>query len=162
MTWTVQFTGLAEDDVDEAYAWYARSRRGLGEDFLADTERALPADAATVRPGDSRIGVASRPRFFADVVTPEEDGPFLVVGGGQAFRVRRRALVRLATGYWLQPIGVVAGGPPEDPWSAALLLPPDAREDIRFFFLLGRQDATSASMPYGAGAALAVLRCDSD
>ena len=38
MTWTVQFTGLAEDDVDEAYAWYASSRRGLGDEFLADMD----------------------------------------------------------------------------------------------------------------------------
>ena len=38
MTWTVQFTGLAEDDVDEAYAWYASSRRGLGEEFIADMD----------------------------------------------------------------------------------------------------------------------------
>ena len=38
MTWTVQFTGLAEDDVDEAYAWYASSRRGLGDEFLADVD----------------------------------------------------------------------------------------------------------------------------
>lgn len=41
MTWTVQFTGLAEDDVDEAYAWYASSRRGLGEEFLADMDAVM-------------------------------------------------------------------------------------------------------------------------
>lgn len=41
MTWTVQFTGLAEDDVDEAYAWYASSRRGLGDQFLADMDAVM-------------------------------------------------------------------------------------------------------------------------
>ena len=41
MTWTVQFTGLAEDDVDEAFAWYASSRRGLGEEFLADMDAVM-------------------------------------------------------------------------------------------------------------------------
>ena len=41
MTWTVQFTGLSEDDVDEAYAWYASSRRGLGEEFLADMDAVM-------------------------------------------------------------------------------------------------------------------------
>ena len=41
MTWTVQFTGLAEDDVDEAYVWYASSRGGLGEEFLADMDAVM-------------------------------------------------------------------------------------------------------------------------
>lgn len=41
MTWTVQFTTLAEDDVAEAYAWYASSRRGLGDEFLADMDTVI-------------------------------------------------------------------------------------------------------------------------
>ena len=41
MTWAVQFTALAEDDVDDAYAWYASSRRGLGEEFLADMDAVM-------------------------------------------------------------------------------------------------------------------------
>ena len=41
MTWTIQFTGLAEDDVDEAYARYSSSRRGLGDEFLADMDAVI-------------------------------------------------------------------------------------------------------------------------
>ena len=41
MIWRIQFTALAADDVADAYAWYAASRSGLGEDFLADVERVL-------------------------------------------------------------------------------------------------------------------------
>ena len=41
MTWTVQFTTLAEDDVAEAYGWYASSRRGLGDEFLADMDTVI-------------------------------------------------------------------------------------------------------------------------
>ena len=41
MTWTVQFTILAEEDVAEAYAWYASLRRGLGDEFLADTDTVI-------------------------------------------------------------------------------------------------------------------------
>jgi plasmid stabilization system protein ParE len=39
--WTVQFTSLAEADVAEAYDWYASSRRGLGEEFLADMDSVI-------------------------------------------------------------------------------------------------------------------------
>ena len=41
MNWTVQFTTLAEADVAEAYEWYASSRRGLGEKFLADMDSVI-------------------------------------------------------------------------------------------------------------------------
>ena len=41
MIWRIHFTALAADDVADAYAWYAASRSGLGEDFLADVERVL-------------------------------------------------------------------------------------------------------------------------
>ena len=41
MIWRIQFTALAADDVADAYAWYAASRSGLGEAFLADVERVL-------------------------------------------------------------------------------------------------------------------------
>jgi len=36
VTWAVRFTALAEDDVAAAYAWYAVSRDGLGDEFLGD------------------------------------------------------------------------------------------------------------------------------
>lgn len=41
LNWTVHFTGLAEGDADEAYAWYASSRSGLGDNFLADMDAAI-------------------------------------------------------------------------------------------------------------------------
>jgi len=41
VTWQVQFTGLAVDDVADAFAWYAASRSGLGEEFLADLGRVI-------------------------------------------------------------------------------------------------------------------------
>lgn len=39
MTWQVQFTALAADDV--ADSWYTASRSGLGEEFLADVARVV-------------------------------------------------------------------------------------------------------------------------
>ena len=41
MTWQIQFTALAADDVADAFAWYAASRSGLGEEFLADLGRVV-------------------------------------------------------------------------------------------------------------------------
>jgi plasmid stabilization system protein ParE len=41
VSWTVQFTTLAEADVAEAYEWYANSRRGLGEEFFADMDSVI-------------------------------------------------------------------------------------------------------------------------
>jgi plasmid stabilization system protein ParE len=38
VSWEVLFTTLAEDDVAAAYGWYATSRGGLGDEFLADLE----------------------------------------------------------------------------------------------------------------------------
>ena len=41
MTWQVQFTALATDDIADAYGWYTASRSGLGEEFLADLARVV-------------------------------------------------------------------------------------------------------------------------
>ena len=41
MTWNILIAPDAEDDIQEAYDWYERKRRGLGERFLRQLRESL-------------------------------------------------------------------------------------------------------------------------
>ncbi len=63
MTWNIQISPDAEDDIQEAYDWYERKRRGLGERFLRNLRESLKV-------------LETQPTIFAELIT---DVRFLLV-----------------------------------------------------------------------------------
>ena len=56
MTLPVVFHDLAEEELNEAAAYYAQARPGLGEAFLAEAQRAVSALAASPLAGTAVAG----------------------------------------------------------------------------------------------------------
>ena len=61
----------------------------------------------------------------------------LVVGGGRALRVDRRTIDWYRENYRINAAGATAGGPPDDPWTTSLQLPPAWLDGVAFVYLLG-------------------------
>ena len=88
LPWTFPFTGLAEDDVEEAHTSYASRRRFIGEEFRADMDAAVQSarrrlkvlgESGGDRHSSGRAGVHSAPQRGASPTLEQSTGSIGVI-----------------------------------------------------------------------------------
>lgn len=75
----------------------------------------------------------------------------LVLAAGQAYKVSAPTAEHLVANFLFSPSVSGGGGPPEDPWTRQLNLPPHWLDGCGVVWMLGRQESSGISMPMRPG-----------